>query len=261
MKRLLFYSSACLLMFLFFGCTHQGVGKLPKVKTGEIVVGNFSQRGVIASGLVNVNGSTVVKYGICYSTTDRNPDINGPHTNMADREDNYHYYGSDVLTGYQIQPVCGRIRTSQGTFPPNTTIYARAYAMTIDGEFVYGNTISCSTSGEGIPAVLLTRPNNGWKQVSPTSNDALVFNRDGSFIYTSYLGDAHGDWHIYGWPYEDFFSGNSEFFPPGYDTWLYYYAETEGTVYTVQAKILNLTTNELRIEREDGCVLTYVPAP
>ena len=61
MKKLLFYSSVCLLMILFYGCIHQE-GNLPKVKTGNVFFTSYSH--FVAGGLVEANESGIMKFGV-----------------------------------------------------------------------------------------------------------------------------------------------------------------------------------------------------
>ena len=294
MKKLLFFSSVCLLILLLLGCTHQGNGKLPKVKTGNIIVQAFEAtsdgtcvRGMIG-GLIDANGAVVVKYGVCYSTTNNKPTMyNDDNPNGGGGYDYSSVYGT--LSGSQVQSV-----TRQFVVPYNKKLYARAYALTADGEEVYGKTITFDPNEEHEDqrAYLLSRP-NGWKLSSSSgslewwepANHTLVFNRNGVLDYLGMnpIGAAH--WHLnYASDYsfiggDSPYDNNSEILPQydllRYEGWYDYEGLNPSGQYVVSvggtfmAKILNLNKNELKIGRinfsDDGDVIfvefTYVPAP
>lgn len=266
--RILLFSCLCLFSILFFGCTHEE-GTLPKVKTGNVFELNF--RRFYACGLVDANGTTVTKAGICYSTSNSKPDINDSHTDMMSVNDNTHeIYPIDVITG--TQPILGSIEFDN----PITanTLYVRAYAMTADGKFAYGKTVSFNVNDEHNLAVLLTRP-NGWKLESASApiweseDHILKFDRTGTCSYIDdniYEGYYNGSWNICWFSDSDieydFLTGTSENISGELDGLNCYYH-----YFHYVSKILSLTTNELRILRKNydsgdaPIELKYVPAP
>ena len=279
-------------MILFFGCTHQGEGKLPKVKTGNIVVTEYNHGSITGAigGLIEAHGAVVVKYGVCCSTTNNKPTMYNDEGPSADDYDYSHAFGT--LSGSQIQPVSREVSLP---LDGNTKIYARTYALTADGEEVYGETVTFELEDVvNQPAFLLSRP-NGWKLISSSAplldwepdNHTIVFDRTGESYYIGSDHSGSSDHWRYIIDIRSFYNGNSEIIPEsnnfeyginfkvntpeeqvaaGYSP--FYYVEEY-----FYADIINLTNNELKIRRtntiQEGdetftintIELTYIPAP
>lgn len=248
MKKLLFYSSVCLLMILFYGCTHQE-GNLPKVKTGNVFFTSYSH--FVAGGLVEANESGIMKFGFCWSTTNKKPDINDAHCDEINDPTIATYYTPIGGSEHQAFFGGGPIFEDESPASLNTTLYVRAYAMTAEGKYVYGKTVSCTMGNENTPWGILVRPANGWILQSSSAEgnypDHITVD-DGVAIFWIYSDEL------------DFIHGSSEFLPDPsrIDIW-------KGC--KLYGEILNLTKNELRIKTRSGssCAagieLTYVPAP
>lgn len=278
MKRLLFYSSVCLLMILFYGCTHQGDGKLPKVTTGNIALTYPFFDGTKeywVSGFIEAKGAVVLTYGICYSMSDKKPDINGHHIDATRLCSVAFNESSPIRQGNQKQsivvPFVEDPEYDELMWENWNVIYVRAYATTADGTVVYGKTETYHPGDCRTPESwdLLTRP-NGWQLVNIIdvdhgssvekfelgafqfyTGDILFFNQNGSL---SYINENYPDWHgyvDYGWSYNfdeieyDFFrNGTSESFYPDYDT--HFHLANAHTS-------LEIATNELRINGQGQC--------
>lgn len=293
MKRFIRLTTFFLMAVVFFGCNHNGNGKLPKVKTGNVIANYFAtgRDGVCyvncdIGGLIEANGAVVVKYGVCYSTTHNKPTMYNDEYPDSDSYELSHAYGT--LSGSQVQPVR---RSAAVPYSGNKKLYARAYALTADGEEVYGKTVTFDPNEEHEDqlAYLLSRP-NGWKLSSTSgslewwepANHTIVFDRNGACYYTgtNYYPSSH-NWYA-NYDYDDidpFFDGNSEILPEcnklyykisffndeeiPYPNDPYNFPLTIEAVY--QAIILNLNKNELKIRRKvntgNTVELTYVPAP
>ena len=279
MKKLLLYSSVCLLTLLFLGCTQQGNGKLPKVKTGNVRVTSFrnNYQGVsyacgLIGGLVEANGAVVVKYGVCYSTTNNKPTMYNDEYPNSDSYELSHVYGT--LSGSQTQFVYRYFEIPLGG---NTKIYARAYALTADGEEVYGKTITFELNDiENQQAFLLSRT-GGWKLISSSAplshgepeNHTIFFDRDGTCYHTisEHFEESKWECGCFGLNYPE--NINSEIIPE-INCLRYNIIEDDGySLNYYKAEIINLTNNELKIRRYEtndvNCnhpnELTYVPAP
>jgi len=289
MKRLLFYSSVCLLMILFYGCTHQGDGKLPKVTTGNIALlypPRHYGNSYLVSGYIEANGAVVLTYGICYSMSDKKPDINGHHIDATNFVSACLNESSPIRQGEQKQsivvPFDRDLEYDVSMWENWDVIYVRAYATTADGTVVYGKTKTYHPEDCTPPESwdLVTRP-NGWKLVSITRDgssldifswgeyyirpgDIVFFNKDGSLQH--FDGDGNNvtysdEW----WSYrletslEDFIrNGTSESFYPEYGTGFML-----GCAYSYFST-LEISTNEMRISGQCGgenYELVFVPAP
>lgn len=283
MKKLLFYSSLCLLMVLFFGCTHQGDGKLPKVTTGNIALTPY-HRHYLVSGFIEANEAVVLTYGICYSMSNKKPDINGHHID-ATRYCSAYCGGSPIRQGNQKQSIVVHFiedpEYDESMWENWDVIYVRAYATTADGNVVYGKTETYHPEDCRLPewCDLLTRT-NGWKLVSITDIDHGSSLND---IECSEVGEtlSTGDIvffkkHNYSSRWDiiingennggctlseddmikDFFrNGSSESFRP--DLLAYFYVSicrwgVDGTYYAFQNDLSNshweISTNEMRIK-------------
>lgn len=266
--KILLFSCLCLFSILFFGCTHED-GKLPKVKTGNV---SFNVHNFLATGLVNANGTTVTRAGFCYSTTNKKPDINDYHTpNAANASTIEDYLGQNwVITG--SQPIaeycyCGDMNVG----PDNNIVYVRAYAMTADGRFVYGETVKARWNDDNNLCYLLTRP-NGWKLTSIVSDveslpfhegDVMKFNENETGIYVNDF--RKGYWSLSDEIDEYFFNGNSEYHSSNY--YFQFTIDQYPTIsgYGFGSEVFEITPNELIIHviyGDDAPVdLRFVPAP
>lgn len=133
----------------------------------------------------------------------------------------------------------------------NTTIYVRAYAMTFEGKYVYGKTVSCTMGDENTPWGILVRPANGWNLQSSST--------EGSYpSHLTIVGDSFVGLFWLESDIDEFNNGSSEYLPNPSRFSNYPYLKSE---------ILTLTKNELRIKTlsyssyGEGIELTYVPAP
>lgn len=285
MKRLLFYSSVCLLMILFYGCTHQVDGKQPKVTTGNIAMipyPNYLDNDYLVSGYIEANGAVVLTYGICYSMSDKKPDINGHHIDATRTCSSCFDGSSPIRQGEQKQSFVVQflqdLEYDELMWENWNVIYVRAYATTADGTVVYGKTETYHPEDCMLPEWynLFTRT-NGWKLVSITdvdhgsslndigsaewgsasiisTGDILFFNSDGRI---QNLHGYVGDWHLKGGDMiEDFYrNGSSASFHPNP---LAYYDVKIGicgvdyTYYTFQTDRSNsqweISTNIMRIK-------------
>ena len=206
-------------MILFYGCTHQVDGKLPKVTTGNIALVHPFHDGVWVSGFIEANGAVVLTYGICYSMSDKKPDINGHHIDATRLCSTSLNNSSPIRQGEQKQsivvPFGDDLEYDESMWENWDVVYVRAYATTADGTVVYGKTETYHPEDCMPPewSNLLTRT-NGWKLVSITdidhgsslndisnanwpdliisTGDILFFNSEGR------IQNLHGDFgHLY----------------------------------------------------------------
>lgn len=270
MKKSFVLSFICASIILFFGCT-RNQDPLPIVKTGDVFMHNFNY--YTASGLVDANGALVAHCGICYSTTNKKPDVSGPHTDMSkypseqsqphlDEWGCYYTLHHDLYTG--IQPILGNLYLND--VGSDYTIYVRAYAVTLGGEVVYGKTVEykVTMSDNNNLAVLLSRPAH-WNRVSISPNTyntsfekIVTFNRDGSLYFDE-------DGQNYYWYCQDFYwfididedylndfcSGTSSNFHPDLSKikLLYCRGINSHIDWIEKNSILDLSTSELKLSR------------
>lgn len=229
-------------MVLFFGCTHQGEnGTLPKVKTGNVFF--CSSKTFVASGLVESYGSGVIKYGFCWSTSNNKPDINDSHTDEVNHPTYDAYYPSIGESEHQAFFSGTYINEDESPSSLNTIIYVRAYAMTAEGKYVYGKTVSCTMGDENTLYGKLVWPNNGWILQSTSLPANVYLNGLSSLqiLNNFYLR----------WPQESldvFQKGSSEYLSePSLITLLSWNEDIGAWGASGSYDILSITKNELRL--------------
>ncbi|HXD94073.1 MAG TPA: YCF48-related protein [Bacteroidia bacterium] len=180
-KKLVFGFSTIAMSLLFFQCSKNNTTTItiPTLTTMAITPSSTSQFVATSGGNISSAGNgTITAYGICYSSTNQNPDLTCEYTND----------GQGAATNY----------TSYITdFSPNTTYYIRAYATNSAGTG-YGNLIQYTTGTanwasvyfisnlKALSGISFSDDNHGWAYGINTNNQVvLITSVDGGTTWTT----------------------------------------------------------------------------